>query len=331
MAAYLSARYPDLFRLELDEKSQGGGPFGEHVRGITRLACPEMELPQAHWTLLDSGGDDPMRVAGELVPDDLALLLPDDGAEPDERGFVQYRLIAASICTAGFWRLKDKLNRTLQQIHLDGKVPDYTTKLKDPMDRFFTKMQPGGTKLAERNNYFFQILTKSDQLHKVYQLRDGTLVPDILGQEGEEKLDDRTELTWGVSTNGPEQVYDAEVKGPMEGVEMEELQPIQDPKNLVMRTERQTLRKLPKSGAVLFTIHTHMVPLTVMAEEAGVPGRLAAAMRNWPEGVNWYKAAKLYKDCVLPFLDAKHEEQLKNGIIASQEEEEKRSKSSYPL
>jgi hypothetical protein len=334
IAAYLSARYPDLFRLDLEEKKLDAGPFGENVRGITRLSCPEMNLPQAHWTLLDveAGGDDPMRVAGELVPDDLALLLPDDNAEPDERGFLQYRLISASICTAGFWRLKDKLDRTLQQIHLDGKVPDYTTKLKDPMDRFFTKMQPGGTKLAERNNYFFQILTKEDSLHKVHQLRDGTLVPDILGQAGSEKLDDRTELTWGVSTNGPEQVYDASLKGPMEGIEMEELQPIESPSNLVMRTERQTLRKLPKSRAVLFTIHTHMVPLVVMAEEPGVPGRLAAAMRTWPEGVSWYKAAKLYKDCVLPFLDEKHREQVERGVVSSNpDEEEKRSKKAYPL
>jgi hypothetical protein len=336
IAAYLAARYPDLFSLDIDEK--GGldaGPFGENVRGITRLASTEMDLPQAHWTLLEVGGDDPMRVAGELVPDDLALLLPDDGAGPDERGFLQYRLISASICTAGFWRLKDKLNHTLQEIHLDGKVPDYSTKLKDPMDRFFTKMQPGGAKLAERNNYFFQIL-QSEALDKVHKLKDGTLIPDILGGEeggnnAKKVLDDRTELTWGVSSNGPEHLYDAELKGPMKGVEMEEMQPIQDPANLVMRTERQTLRKFPKSEAILFTIHTHMVPLTVMAEEAGVPGRLAAAMRNWPDGVNWYKAAKLYKECVLPFLDAKHEEQLANGIIQSQEEEEKKSKRAYPL
>lgn len=331
MAAYLCARYPDLFRLDMASKEQDSGLYGENVRGVTRLANTDMNLPAAHWTLLDEGGDDPMRVAGELVPDDLALLLPDDGAGPDERGFLQYRLISASICTAGFWRLKDKLNRTLQEIHLEGKVPDYKAKLMDPMDRFFTKMQPGGSKLAERNNYFFQILTKSDSLHKVFQLRDGTLVPDILGEKEEPRLDDRTELTWGVSTNGPEELYDAETKGPKEGVEMEELLPIDDPINLVMRTERQTLRKLPKSKAILFTIHTHMVPLTVMAQEPGVPGRLAAAMRNWPEGVNWYKAAKMYKDCVLPYLDEKHREQLEQGIIQSQGEEEKKSKASYPL
>jgi hypothetical protein len=238
MAAYLSARYPDLFQLDLAEKRLDAGPYGENVRGVTRLASTEMDLPSAHWTLLDAGGDDPMRVAGELVPDDLALLLPDDNAEPDERGWLQYRLISASICTAGFWRLKDKLNCTLQQIHLDGKVPDYKAKLMDPMDRFFTKMQPGGTKLAERNNYFFQVLTKEDSLGKVFQLRDGTLVPDVHGEE--KRLEDRTELTWGVSTNGPEDLYDAETKGPKEGVEMEELKPIQDPSNLVMRTERQT-------------------------------------------------------------------------------------------
>lgn len=330
MAAYLSARYPDLFEVQLAEKRHDPGPFGEHVRAITRLACSEMDMPRAHWTLLDGiEGDDPMRVAGELVPDDLALLLPDDDAVPDERGFVQYRLIAGSICTAGFWRLCDKLNRTLQEIHMQGKVPSYEAKLKDPMDRFFTKMQPGGSKLAERNNYFFQILSRDDSLHRVHQLRDGTLIPDILGEEG--RLDDGTELTWGLSTNGPEAVYDAATKGPKEGFEMAELRPIDDPAKLVMRTERQTLRKLPKSKAVLFTIHTHLVPLTVMAEEPGVPGRLAAAMRSWPENVGWYKAAQLYTDCVLPYLDEKHRIQLLNGVVQSDEAEVKKSKQSYPL
>lgn len=336
MACFLSAKYPQLFKLHLVEgKGNDAGSFGENIRGITRLECKEMNLEEAHWTLFDigKGGDNPMQVAGELVPDDLAILLPDDDAEPDERGFLQYRFIGGSICTPGFWRLKDKLNLTLQQIHLEGKVPDYSTKLKDPMDRFFTKMQPGGHRLAERNNYFFQILSKSESPEKVRRLIDGTLIPDLVPGEEGDLLDDRTELTWGISTNGPIEYWDASTKGPRprEGVEIEEPKPINDPQYLVMRTERQTLRKMPKSKAVIFTIHTHIVPVQTMAEEVGVPGRLAAAMRSWPEGVNWYKGAPLYKECILPFLDEKHQEQIRNGVIPNEEEEMKKSKRAYPL
>lgn len=365
IAAYLAAQYPEVFRVEVAPHAlhNGSGNFGENVRAVERLRCDALSLPFKRWTLNDledtriDGGEycNPMQVAGELVPDDLALLLPDEDGEPDERGALHYRLIAGSICTAGFWRLSDKLNCTLQQIHLAGKVPQYAERLRDPLDRFFTKMEPGGDRLAERNNYFFQIVRRGDSLAKVHQLRDGTLIPDVLADrttneaqvEKETKarmangLDDRTELTWGLSTNGPEHLYDASLKGPRADVDcvtvpsengpVDLSTPVSRAEDVVMRTERQTLRKLPKSGAVLFTIHTHMVPLSIMAEEPGVPGRLAYAMRHWPEDVAWYKAASLYRDVVLPYLDAKHERQVHDGIIESQSKEEERSRRSYPL
>lgn len=359
ISAYLTARYPDLFRLELCQGAKDAGSFGENVRAIQRLECMDgINLPYKRWPLpniddkialqseqIDPSSYNPMAVAGELVPDDLALLLPDDDAVPDDRGAVQYRLIAGSICTAGFWRLRDKLNCTLQEIHTSGKVPQFAERLRDPLDRFFTKMEAGSDRLSERNNYFFQVVRKEDSMSKVYQLRDGTLVPDVLNDTNssveEEQLDDRTELTWGLSTNGPEHLYDALTKGPIEeaGTVMVDstagpvdlATPIQRPQDLVMRTERQTLRKLPKSGAVLFTIHTHMVPIEVMAKEPGVPGRLAYAMRNWPEDVSWYKAASLYREVVLPFLDEAHQDQVRSGIVTTQEAEEERSKKSYPF
>ncbi|PWN31337.1 uncharacterized protein FA14DRAFT_128341 [Meira miltonrushii] len=277
ISAYLNARYPDLFRIELCHGAKDAGNFGENVRAIQQQ--------------IDPSSYNPMAVAGELVPDDLALLLPDDDAVPDDRGAVQYRLIAGSICTAGFWRLRDKLNSTLQEIHTSGKVPQFAERLRDPLDRFFTKMEAGSGRLSERNNYFFQVVRKEDSMNKVYQLRD---------------VD---------STLGPVDLST----------------PIQRPQDLVMRTERQTLRKLPKSGAVLFTIHTHMVPIEVMAKEPGIPGRLAYAMRNWPEDVAWYKAASLYREGVLPFLDKAHQDQIRSGIVATQEAEEERSKKSYPF
>lgn len=359
ISAYLSARYPDLFQLELCQGAKDAGNFGENVRAVKRLECKDgINLPYKRWLLpdlddtaalkskqTDPANYNPMAVAGELVPDDLALLLPDDDAIPDERGALQYRFIAGSICTAGFWRLRDKLNCTLQEIHTSGKVPQFAERLRDPLDRFFTKMEAGSGRLSERNNYFFQVVRKEDSIDKVYQLRDGTLIPDVLNETklpiNESHLDDRTELTWGISTNGPEHLYDASTKGPIEDagpIQVDSTSgpvnlstPIRKSQDVVMRTERQTLRKLPKSGAVLFTIHTHLVPIEVMAKEPGIPGRLAYAMRHWPDDVAWYKAATLYRDVVLPFLDKAHQDQIRSGIVLSQEIEEEKSKKSYPF
>jgi dimethylamine monooxygenase subunit A len=48
-------------------------------------------------------------------------------------------------------------------------------------------------------------------------------------------------------------------------------------KHVFMRLERQTLRKLPKSGEILFTIRTHIDPMDVLEHHADGP-RLAAAI-----------------------------------------------------
>ena len=56
-------------------------------------------------------------------------------------------------------------------------------------------------------------------------------------------------------------------------------QPIIDGRQVYFRTERQTLRRLPRTGCILFTIRTYLSPITELATEPGVPGRLAEAIR----------------------------------------------------
>ena len=80
------------------------------------------------------------------------------------------------------------------------------------------------------------------------------------------------------------------------------------------RSERQTLRRLPRTGAILFTIRPYFIPLVEIAKEEGVPGRLASAIRSWPDDVARYKGKKAYEDVVLNYLDEKHQEQCDQGI-----------------
>jgi len=92
------------------------------------------------------------------------------------------------------------------------------------------------------------------------------------------------------------------------------------------RSERQTLRRLPKSGGVVFTIRTYFHPITEVAQEDYVPGRLASAVRSWGDDVSRYKGKEKYQDVLLEYLDAKHQEQLDRGLKL-EEEDEKRA---YP-
>ncbi|EMF12472.1 uncharacterized protein SEPMUDRAFT_85505 [Sphaerulina musiva SO2202] len=87
------------------------------------------------------------------------------------------------------------------------------------------------------------------------------------------------------------------------------------------RSERQSLRRLPRSGGIVFTIRTYFHPITEIAEEPYVPGRLASAVRSWGEDVSQYKGKERYGDVLLEYLDRKHEEQVAKGLDMEREEE----------
>ncbi len=58
--------------------------------------------------------------------------------------------------------------------------------------------------------------------------------------------------------------------------------PTTDPARLWLRSERQTLRALPRSGAVLFTIRVQQCPLPALRERPDVAAALAARLRAQP-------------------------------------------------
>ncbi len=80
--------------------------------------------------------------------------------------------------------------------------------------------------------------------------------------------------------------------------------------SLFLRVERQTLRLLPASGAVLFGIRVHVYPLH-RAVAAGLDpdrnrflaGRLAAAVRALPDNVATYKSLPSFRTALLAWLD----------------------------
>lgn len=88
------------------------------------------------------------------------------------------------------------------------------------------------------------------------------------------------------------------------------------------RSERQSLRRLPKSKALLFTIRTYFEPVTVIAQEPHVPGRLAEAIRSWDETVSYYKGRSHWDSLLLPYLDEMHQKQVESGVLEEKREGE---------
>ncbi|KAL4995051.1 hypothetical protein BDV10DRAFT_203303 [Aspergillus recurvatus] len=88
------------------------------------------------------------------------------------------------------------------------------------------------------------------------------------------------------------------------------------------RSERQSLRRLPRSGAIVFTIRTYFEPVTTIAKEPHVPGRLAEAIRNWDETVSKYKGKSHWEHILLPYLDEQHQLQKESGVLGNYTEGE---------
>ncbi|KAG5665540.1 hypothetical protein KAF25_009665 [Fusarium avenaceum] len=85
--------------------------------------------------------------------------------------------------------------------------------------------------------------------------------------------------------------------------------------DLYFRSERQSLRRLPRSKALLFTVRTYFEPITTIAQEPHVPGRLAEAIDNWDEEHSTYKGKHNWADILLPYLHEQDELQKTAGVL----------------
>jgi hypothetical protein len=79
---------------------------------------------------------------------------------------------------------------------------------------------------------------------------------------------------------------------------------VTDPAALWVRMERETLRRLPQTNGVLFTIRGFQQPLaTYIRGGADRAPTLAALIRRLPTDVARYKSIEPYRESVLAWLD----------------------------
>ncbi len=72
---------------------------------------------------------------------------------------------------------------------------------------------------------------------------------------------------------------------------------------LWLRMERQTLRRLPRTQDILFTIRVYVRPLRELATRLERAAELAATIRSMPEPMRLYKSLPPFQDAVLGWLD----------------------------
>ena len=174
------------------------------------------------------------------VADDLCILLP------DENGIMKLR--AAVLCSPNRWRLADKINGSLADIH--EPVARYTTDLDSPVNAVMKRLNP-----------------------------DKSL----------------WRVNWGLS-NHPS-LFQPDTPPATPEMNMADMW---------VRIEWQTLRKLPHSGGVLFTIRTYVERLSDFAQrDYQVVHSMSDLIAKIPEDVAVYKSIAPYRDAVVAYLDAR--------------------------
>jgi len=72
---------------------------------------------------------------------------------------------------------------------------------------------------------------------------------------------------------------------------------------LWLRMERQTVRRLPRTKDILFTIRVHVKPLAQLTTQPARAAQLAGAVRALPQPVRLYKSLPPFIDAALTWLD----------------------------
>lgn len=70
-----------------------------------------------------------------------------------------------------------------------------------------------------------------------------------------------------------------------------------------LRCERQTLLRLPESGAIVFGIRTHLHPLCSLASRPEAAARLAGVLRTAPPAIARYKSLPVFAEAAGAYLD----------------------------
>lgn len=92
-----------------------------------------------------------------------------------------------------------------------------------------------------------------------------------------------------------------------------------DINKIYYRSERQSVRRLPISGCIIFTIRTYFLPITKMCQEPHIPKRLLDGILSWDDDVKSYRGYEKFQKVLMPYLEEQANIQDANGITVENE------------
>ncbi|CAL5220722.1 g2779 [Coccomyxa viridis] len=176
------------------------------------------------------------------------------------------RFVSGAVLFPQRWSLAEKLGMDMRRIH--EPVPLFNKEILKPVNAFMNRITPN--KPFWRANW-----TISDN-------------PELFQPVGEEFI---------MQANSGQFIND-KLWGQTEPVTAENAG-----KRLQTRCERETLSRFPRTGAILFTIRTHMRKLQEFEGRPDKAKELAHALRNLPQELKNYKTIAAFQDQALEYLD----------------------------
>lgn len=278
---YLPKRFPTCFSL-VNTSSQ------EHANQETSNDNHQQEpthllnrITSEHIPLQATSPLSALQSLSSHIDTDFLILLPSPSDRTSDLHQPTYHLQAfATTFPSGFSTLS-KLSLPLSAIH--APVPSYETKLEKSMDRFFARLPLG--KLAARANW---TITSS---------------PDLFVESGTHAYVSSKPATPQERTE-EEKAADLAASQAKLASERAAL----DISAMRLRCERQTLFRLPRSGALVFAFKTYQYTLDELKAEDG--GRMGEALAEATEGfvkgsvpaMSVYKREAVWGEKVREFL-----------------------------
>lgn len=237
------------------------------------------KVSDEHIPLTQTCALEALRTLGAHVDTDFLLLLPSSKAAD---GSDIYHLEAFVCCFPSGFSLRQKIGLPLAAIHIP--VPGYKAKLEKSMDRFFARLETG--KLVKRSNW--ALTTEGETLFS-----EGG---NHLYSDG--KTSETVDADYGAQQKSSSQKIDlqSQIDAQKATVAIEECR---------LRSERQMLFRLPKSGAIVFSFKTYTYLLEDVKRD-GYAEELAQAIEGLGEGnvpeMMVYKRGVVWGDVVKEYL-----------------------------
>lgn len=178
-----------------------------------------------------------------------------------------FRLVSGVVLFPQRWQLLEKMGLDIAAIH--RPVPRFADELANAVNQFMTRLKVG--KPVWRANWAI--------------VDDPSLFQPLSEEDIYAALQDQ------VTKTNRKHHWD-EVHG----------QGFNVGSRLFTRCERETLMRLPKTNAVLFTIRTYVRPLTVFESRPLLAQQLVRALETLPESITKYKTMAAFYDVALRYL-----------------------------